>query len=314
MLYIILGIVIAILIFFLARKQAIDRSEYQDYQQRLGQVQQDYNDTSQRLTEAENKYGKIIEEYKESVAKNQAELNAFFAEQKELRQEELDNEFVAKRVQLDLELSDKALYYKNQALKVEQESLAAIEAMRQQQKAVEQETENARARLDGILEPLKLYQQEKDKQLFYTIQVPEEYRSDIDFLLTTVAQKVRHPDVISKLVWAEYIRPYIADTFKRVGIEAKPGIYKLTNILNGKSYIGKSTDIKKRIADHMKSSVGILAIADQAVHHEILKEGIWNWAIECVTYCEKEELSDLEKYYIDFFQTQMFGYNRAAGG
>jgi len=80
--------------------------------------------------------------------------------------------------------------------------------------------------------------------------------------LTSVAPHVAHPDIINKLIWTEYVRPYIEDTFKRVGIEDKPGIYKLTNMLNKKSYIGKSTNIKKRIADHFKSVVGIQSIAD----------------------------------------------------
>jgi len=63
-------------------------------------------------------------------------------------------------------------------------------------------------------------------------------------------------------VWAEYVKPYMDDTFKRVGIEDKPGIYKITNINTGKPYIGKSTNIKKRLQDHFKSAVGIQSIAD----------------------------------------------------
>ena len=125
---------------------------------------------------------------------------------------------------------------------------------------------------------------------------------------------MRHPDIISKLVWSEYIKPYLDDTFKRIEIKAEPGIYKLTNINTNKPYIGKSTDVKKRITDHFKGSVGIRNIADQAVHHAILQDGIWNWTIEVITYCEKDKLSELEKYYIDFFKTQEYGYNKKEGG
>jgi len=81
-------------------------------------------------------------------------------------------------------------------------------------------------------------------------------------LLTTVAGKVQHPDIISKLVWTEYVKPNIEDTFKRIEIKAEPGIYKLTSLINGKCYIGKSTNVKSRIADHFKSVVGIKSIAD----------------------------------------------------
>ena len=106
------------------------------------------------------------------------------------------------------------------------------------------------------------------------------------------------------------VKPYIDDTFRRVGIEDKPGIYKITNLDNGKAYIGKSTNIKKRLADHFKASIGLNSISWQAVHDEILKLGFWNWTIEVVTYCDKEQLNELEKYYIDFFKTQEYGYNR----
>jgi len=133
-------------------------------------------------------------------------------------------------------------------------------------------------------------------------------------LLTTVAEKVQHPDIISKLVWAEYVKPYLDETFKRIEIKELPGIYKLTNLENNKAYIGKSTNVKKRITDHFKSAIGISTIADQKVHHEILNTGFWNWTIEVIIYTDKDKLSELEKYYIDAFKTQDYGYNRNAGG
>jgi excinuclease UvrABC nuclease subunit len=63
-------------------------------------------------------------------------------------------------------------------------------------------------------------------------------------------------------VWAEYVKPYIDETFKRANIKDEPGIYKITDLETGKCYIGKSTNMKKRIADHFKSSIGIKTIAD----------------------------------------------------
>ena len=166
----------------------------------------------------------------------------------------------------------------------------------------------------SILNSVKRIEQSKQEKLFYTIQLPEEYQADIEFLLTTVAAKVQHPDIISKLVWAEYVKPNLDDTFKRIEIKPEPGIYKLTSLQTGKCYIGKSTNVKNRIADHFKSSIGIKSIADQAVHHAILKEGFWNWLIEIVTYCDKDKLNELEKYYIEFFKAQEFGYNKTGGG
>ena len=167
---------------------------------------------------------------------------------------------------------------------------------------------------NSIEKTLRLYDADQQSKLFYTIQLPAEYQEDIEFLLTTVAAKVQHPDIISKLVWSKYVKPNLENTFKRLEIKNEPGIYKLTSLLNSKCYIGKSTDVKKRITDHFKSVVGIKSIADQSVHHVILKEGFWNWQIEIITYCDKDQLSELEKYYIDFFNSQSYGYNIKAGG
>lgn len=318
---IIIGICIAIIVFLvikLQQKKEIDTREYYEFQNKLERVKSDYNRLEEEVINAEKKYSSIIRQYQEATELNQEELNEFFAQQKETRQNELDNYFsnLWKEKQSQIDLKSKQIEDENKAW--EAKILSAAEAYKleteQRQQELKNETDFQEQRFAALLAPLRQYEKEQLEKLFYTIQIPEDYREDIDFLLTTVNQKVRHPDVISKLVWTEYIRPYILDTFKRVGIEAQPGIYKITNINSGKAYIGKSTDIKKRLADHFKSAVGIQSIADQAIHHAILQEGIWNWSIEYIIYCDKEKLNELEKYYIDFFKTQEFGYNKSSGG
>ena len=95
-----------------------------------------------------------------------------------------------------------------------------------------------------------------------------------------------------------------------------PGIYKITNILNGKCYIGRSTSVRKRLTDHIKSAIGISTIADQYIHQVMRKENLWNFRFELIEECDKDKLNEREKYYIDFFQTAdtTYGYNQKAGG
>ena len=235
-------------------------------------------------------------------------------EQRQKRQDDLDRQYNERKEKFELALSKQVEDCQNEMNRMldakEQvcgECMAKILDYHNQEAAALQ-------RYESLLEPIKQYEKEKQERLFYTIQLPEEYQEDIEFLLTTVAAKVQHPDIISKLVWTEYVKPNLEDTFKRIEIKPEPGIYKLTSLENGKCYVGKSTDVKKRIADHFKSVVGIKSIADQAVHHAILKEGFWNLQIEIIIYCDKEQLSELEKYYIEFFKSQEFGYNKNAGG
>lgn len=315
---IILAIVIFVLIIKVIHQKKIDTTEYNEFQNKFSDLKARYSEVEKNLDNAQKKYSKIISDYQEATSESQEQLDELFKKQKEKRQKELDEYFNTQweQNQEQLELKKAAAEKSNE--EYINDMRAATQVLKEQNDAIQKNTQEmidyARNKFEAILEPLKQYEKDKLEKLFYTIQIPEEYREDIDFLLTTVNQKVRHPDIISKLVWSEYIRPYILDTFKRVGIEAKPGIYKITNINSGKAYIGKSTDIKKRLADHFKSAVGIQSIADQAIHHAILNEGIWNWSIEYIIYCDKDKLNELEKYYIDFFKTQEFGYNKSSGG
>lgn len=311
------GCIIIYLAIQLNKKQTIERDEYERYQKDLVNVQVEYkkikeqeSEAQSRLITAENKYNKLVEEYQQ----NQEHLDEYFEAQRVLKNEALERLYNAKLEVAQKNLDEQLAICKAQLADAQNELDVAIMNMNAQREELLAENARKQLQMESVLAPLRLYEKERQERLFYTIQVPDEYKPDIEFLLTTVAQKVQHPDVINKLVWAEYVKPYLDDTFKRVGINDMPGIYKLTNLDSGKAYIGKSTNIKKRIADHFKSAVGIDAIADQAVHHAILDTGFWNWSIECIINCDKDQLSEYEKYYINFFKTQEFGFNKNVGG
>ena len=328
MLYGIIGVLIItiiILIVKLSKKQIIDRNEYTTYQNSLNQLINEKNNLQNELTYNQNlltdyqdKILTVQNKYREELNKKTEDLNVYFEHQKNTRQSEIDTNFERLWREKEENLNTKYIKFEREELekehKFKQEVQNNIDAAKKSQDNILADTLYQQQRYEALLAPLRQYEMEQQERLFYTIQVPDEYKDDINFLVTTVSQKVQHPDIINKLVWAEYVKPYIEGTFKRVGIEDKPGIYKITSIDSGKCYIGKSTNVKKRITDHFKSSIGIKTIADQAVHHEIWKTGFWNWAIEIVIYCEKEQLNELEKYYIDFFKSNTFGYNKTGGG
>ena len=323
MIYAIIGclIIIGFLGYRLHQKQQIDRSELEEYrnqlldtraEKKLLDEQIDYE--KYKLDECKKDLQATLDIYQNITDNKLKEIDASMEEQRQKRQADLDKQFEESKQALELKVER----YKDDCEKL----IAQITDMTERSKEenltmIEQyhnEIEACKQQYESLLEPLKQYEKEKQERLFYTIQLPEEYQEDIEFLLTTVAAKVQHPDIISKLVWSEYVKPNLDNTFKRIEAKAEPGIYKLTSLENGMSYIGKSTDVKKRIADHFKSSIGVKSIADQAVHHAMLKEGFWNWSIEIITYADKEKLNELEKYYIEFFKTQDFGYNKTGGG
>ena len=86
------------------------------------------------------------------------------------------------------------------------------------------------------------------------------------------------------------------------------GIYKITKKSNGKSYIGQSNDIKRRINEHQ-------AKRDLAIDQAIQKYGINAFDYEVLEECSLEELDEKERYWIQYFNTYKgFGYNCNEGG
>ena len=311
---IILLIVVCILCFLLHKKQVVDTIEKVKFENELREIQNEINRNENNLNEllddieiAENKYKKL---YNEELNK----INTTIENTKKQQEEQLSNYLREKKSNVEIAIQNMEQTYEEKKCALDNDYKDYETTICAQISDYMNKLNDSQQLYESILGPLKQYERDQQEKLFYTIQVPEEYREDINYLLTVVNAQVKHPDIISKLVWAEYVKPYMDDMIKRVGIKDEPGIYKITNIDSGKSYVGKSTNVKKRLQDHIKSSVGISSIADQFVHHEILKTGLWNWTFEVITYCDKDKLSELEKYYINFFKTQEFGYNRKEGG
>ena len=326
MIYALIGcvIIIGFLGFKLYQKQKIDKEVLEQYNLDIDTARTDLHElVMQQRTEIQRvaqykteykQYKQRAEEYQDLINNKFADIDSQIEEQRQKREKELEQALTDKQAYYNKLLEDTIAQCNLQDETIKEASETkwreAMEQIEQYNKSIAE----AKDRFESIERTLRQYDAERQAKLFYTIQLPEEYQEDIEFLLTTVAAKVQHPDIISKLVWTEYVKPNLDDTFKRIEAKSKPGIYKLTSLLNGKCYVGKSTDVKKRITDHFKSTIGIKSIADQVVHHAILKEGFWNWQIEVITYCDKEQLSELEKYYIEFFKAQEFGYNRTGGG
>lgn len=147
------------------------------------------------------------------------------------------------------------------------------------------------------------------------VQISLATREDIDFMLNYVSPRLKNPTIISKLIWSEYFQKPTNDMLDYV-LPSRDcaGIYKITNDETKEAYIGRSVSVRKRLTDHIKSSLGIDTIANQHVHQVMREKGIWNFTFELIEECPREKLNEREKYYIEFFHTDQYGYNQKAGG
>lgn len=72
------------------------------------------------------------------------------------------------------------------------------------------------------------------------------------------------------------------------------GIYRITNTITQQSYIGQSTDIKRRWVEHRTPKAG----GNIVLHNDMKNYGIENFIFEVIEECEPSELSERELYYI----------------
>lgn len=93
------------------------------------------------------------------------------------------------------------------------------------------------------------------------------------------------------------------------------GIYKITNLINNKVYIGKSVNIERRFAQH-KSPYEWNRHKESPLYQAFLKYGINNFTFEVIEECQESELNIKEQKYIKQFNSLSHenGYNIRSGG
>lgn len=91
-------------------------------------------------------------------------------------------------------------------------------------------------------------------------------------------------------------------------------IYVITNLINGKQYVGKTTDtIEKRWSIHLKDATR-REKEQRPLYKAIKKYGIENFTIKELEKCDIQFLSERERYWIKKLDTYNNGYNATLGG
>ena len=91
-------------------------------------------------------------------------------------------------------------------------------------------------------------------------------------------------------------------------------IYKITNTINGKSYIGQTIqNVKERFYQHCATKCS-KAVSNMAIHRAIKKYGKSNFTVEVIEEIDSANLNDRERYWIKYYNSYNNGYNSTKGG
>lgn len=92
------------------------------------------------------------------------------------------------------------------------------------------------------------------------------------------------------------------------------GIYIIKNKINEKVYIGQSVDIVCRWAAHKNSARSDRSDSYVKIHKAMKELGVENFYMEVVELCDFAQLSNKEKYWIQYYDSYINGYNMTLGG
>ena len=263
---------------------------------------QDQQDIGNYLYSKNNKLLTRVQDFEQKT-------NNLFNQQKEIVEKRLEDFKTASSLAAEkyfdtlqeaYKHADAAHIQKMTRLKEEQDSAAA---------ALNNLKETRKAAYEAVLKQKEIKENKDNYRL-----LPSKQDLEDIYTLEHIKQGLHKPRILSMLIWQTYFQPLAKKQFPVIlKDKTKMGIYKITNTKTDESYIGQSVDIYKRWSDHCKAGLGIDTPVGNKLYKAMLKDGLQNFTFELLCQCNKEELDEKEKYFIELYQADLFGYNGQKG-
>lgn len=247
------------------------------------------------LKENQQNAKEVAQEYYEQEKENVKQRLAF-------KEQQLEEAYQQKIKKLDDLLAQAELNNQNQLAQQEAEIQKSLNALNDIQK-----------RVDCAAEAMKKAEAARTQKDFYRIHLAQE---DIEEIakIRSIEPYLRNKDILNKVIWKYYYEKPTNDMIGRViGTSVRTGIYKITNIDDGRCYVGQSLNCAQRWKQHIKKGLGAENPGQSKFYAAMLASGPESFTFEIIEDCPKEELDEKEKFYMDFFHAKDFGYSIKAG-
>lgn len=265
------------------------------------------------LENAKVKAQKIIDEAKEKTQQEiqdaLAGLSDSWEEQKQRNQELFDLQRQALDNALAKYRSEQVAIINTQLDKTQQEKEELLQQLEIRIEETKEDIDSLRSAQASINNAIRAATKAEQEEDFARIVINSKDQNDIE-VMETLIPRLNNPDILRKLIYESYVRRPLTEMTKRLLPDGKVcGVYKIDYIGTGQSYVGQSTDVKKRWTEHVKSSFGIGSIASSTFHTFLAEKGVWNFHFHLLEEVPKDKLRERESYWIDYYDTVNVGLN-----
>lgn len=79
--------------------------------------------------------------------------------------------------------------------------------------------------------------------------------------------------------------------------KGKSGVYRWTNKVNGKTYVGSSVNLGRRLSNYY--NLNYISSSKMLISQALIKYGYGNFTLEILEYCDRSDTLSREQYYLD---------------
>lgn len=260
--------------------------------------------------ESQEEWIKRVQDLKESYERQREEITASIQEHTLKEQQIMTEKLLQKQQQVEQEvrvLDDK---YQLTIVDYENKMFEVKCKFEDEEKSLNGQIEQKRKEINSLIEQFKKDEEARKEADFYRIPVSSAAKNDID-KLKGVAAQLNNPSTLYKLIWKEYYENGFNSMIGRVlgNDKEKSGIYKITDTRSQMCYIGQTTNFKNRWRTHAKRAVKAEEGTSNRLYQDMWENGLENYTFQIVEICEKDKLTEREKFYIDFFNSKEWGFN-----
>ena len=301
---IILIIICGFLIYKLSQKKSIDKG-IEEYNNTLkierARIQEEYNNLSYNIELQRNQFQEnqnINNELENKINSNRIILQNTIEQNQVISNNAFDNYWNA---------------LENKYTELENDFDVRVSALNDELLATQNDLDKLKATRAAAHEALLKEQEIKDNKDDYRL-IPSESDLADSRKLEIVKRELNKPRIICMLIWQTYWQPLAKKQFPLIlQAKTKTGIYKITNQITDECYIGQAVDVYKRWCEHCKYGLGIDTPPGNKLYKAIQEYGLDNFTFELIEECNTLELNEKERYFIDLYQADTFGYNGNKG-